>query len=135
LVTSPDHPWAEQRPEEHDFYVRLAIREKWSKRELQREFKTAWFERAVFNPSKSPLETQMRPETLSIFRDAYAVQFFGLPTVHAEADLHHGLWTVKDAGSSFFILIEPCLPSSRLPYNPSVNSRMLNLGVHLYSTE
>lgn len=44
-----------KRPEERHFYVRLAIREKWSKRELQREFKTAWFERAVFNPSKSPL--------------------------------------------------------------------------------
>jgi predicted nuclease of restriction endonuclease-like (RecB) superfamily len=82
-----------KRPEECDFYVRLAVREKWSKRELQREFKTAWFERAVFNPSKSPLVTQMHPGTLSIFRDAYAVQFLGLPTVHAEADLHHGLWT------------------------------------------
>jgi predicted nuclease of restriction endonuclease-like (RecB) superfamily len=41
-----------KRPEERDFYVRLAIREKWSKRELEREFKTALFERAVLSPPK-----------------------------------------------------------------------------------
>ena len=33
----------------------------------------------------------MYPEALSIFRDAYAIEFLGLPPVHAEADLHRGL--------------------------------------------
>ena len=32
-----------KRPEEREFYVRLAIRERWSKRELERQFKTALF--------------------------------------------------------------------------------------------
>jgi hypothetical protein len=33
----------------------------------------------------------MHPEALSIFRDAYTVEFLGLPPTHAEADLHLGL--------------------------------------------
>jgi predicted nuclease of restriction endonuclease-like (RecB) superfamily len=52
-----------KRPEEREFYVRLAIRERWSKRELERQFKTALFERAVLSPPKvSPLVTQTYPE-------------------------------------------------------------------------
>jgi predicted nuclease of restriction endonuclease-like (RecB) superfamily len=81
-----------KRLEEREFYVRLAIRERWSKRELERQFKTALFERAVLSPPKvSPLVTQTYPEALSVFRDAYNVEFLGLPSVHAEADLHRGL--------------------------------------------
>jgi predicted nuclease of restriction endonuclease-like (RecB) superfamily len=81
-----------KRPEEREFYLRLAIREKWSKRELERQFKTALFERAVLSPPKvSPLVTQMYPEALSVFRDAYTVEFLGLPRIHAETDLHRGL--------------------------------------------
>jgi predicted nuclease of restriction endonuclease-like (RecB) superfamily len=41
-----------KRPEEREFYLRLAIRERWSKRELERQFKTALFERAVLSPPK-----------------------------------------------------------------------------------
>jgi len=56
-----------KRPEEREFYLRLAIREKWSKRELERQFRTALFERAVLSPPKvSPLVTQMYPEALSV---------------------------------------------------------------------
>src|SRR5580693_7155029 len=81
-----------KRPEEREFYLRLAIREKWSKRELERQFRTALFERAVLSPPKmSPLVTQMYPEALSVFRDAYTVEFLGLPRTHAETDLHRGL--------------------------------------------
>jgi predicted nuclease of restriction endonuclease-like (RecB) superfamily len=81
-----------KRQEEREFYVRLAIRERWSKRELERQFKAALFERTVLSPPKvSPLVRQTHPEALSIFRDAYAVEFLGLPAVHAETDLHRGL--------------------------------------------
>jgi predicted nuclease of restriction endonuclease-like (RecB) superfamily len=81
-----------KRREEREFYVRLAIRERWSKRELERQYKTALFERAVLHPPKvTPAVTQRYPEALSVFRDAYAVEFLELPASHAEADLHHGL--------------------------------------------
>lgn len=81
-----------KRPEERDFYLRLAIREKWSKRELERQFKTALFERAILNTVKaSPLVSQTHPEALSIFKDSYLVEFLDLPPDHLEADLHRGL--------------------------------------------
>ena len=34
---------------------------------------------------------QTHPEAISVFKDAYNIEFLGLPTVHAEADLHLGL--------------------------------------------
>lgn len=81
-----------KRPEEREFYLRLASREQWSKRELERQFKTALFERTVLSPVKvSPLVSQMHPDALGIFKDSYLVEFLGLPQGHAEADLHQGL--------------------------------------------
>lgn len=81
-----------KRPEEREFYVRLAIQERWSKRELERQFKAALFERTVLHPLKaSPLVAQTNPDALSIFKDSYMVEFLDLPTGHAEADLHRGL--------------------------------------------
>lgn len=81
-----------KRTEEREFYLRIAIREQWSKRELERQFKTALFERAVLNPLKmSPLVTQKHPDALNIFKDSYMIEFLDLPQGHAEADLHQGL--------------------------------------------
>lgn len=81
-----------KRPEEREFYLRQSIQENWSKRELERQIKTALFERIVLTPPKvSPLVTQTHPAALSVFKDAYLVEFLGLPDSHAEADLHQGL--------------------------------------------
>ncbi len=81
-----------KQPEEREFYLRLAIKEKWSKRELERQFKTALFERCILNPVKvTPAVTQTHPAALEVFRDAYMVEFLDLPSGHAESDLHQGL--------------------------------------------
>lgn len=81
-----------KRPEEREFYLRLAIREQWSKRELERQFKSALFERAVLNPAKvSAVLSQIHPDALSVFKDSYMVEFLDLPQGHAEVDLHLGL--------------------------------------------
>jgi len=81
-----------KRPEEREFYLRMAAQEKWSSRDLERQFKTALFERAVLNPAKvSPLVRQSHPQALGVFKDAYMVEFLGLPEDHSESDLHHGL--------------------------------------------
>lgn len=81
-----------KRPEEREFYLRMAIREKWSTRELERQFKTALFERTVLEPAKStPSIATTHPAALDVFRDAYVVEFLGLPNKHGEADLHAGL--------------------------------------------
>lgn len=81
-----------KRPEEREFYLRMAVQEKWSKRELERQFKVALFERSVTQPAKvSAVLRQSHPTALEVFRDAYMVEFLGLPGDHAEADLHRGL--------------------------------------------
>ncbi len=81
-----------KRPEEREFYLRTAISERWSKRELERQFKLALFERAVLNPPKaSALIKQSYPEALSVFKDTYMIEFLGLPDGHTEADLHGAL--------------------------------------------
>lgn len=81
-----------KRPEEREFYLRLAIRERWSKRELERQLRAATFERAVLTPAKvSPVVSQMHPEALDIFKDSYMVEFLDLPREHSESDLHRGL--------------------------------------------
>ncbi len=81
-----------KRPEEREFYLRLAIRERWSKRELERQFRTGAFERAVLGPARvSTVMAQKHPDALDVFRDSYVVEFLDLPSEHSEMDLHRGL--------------------------------------------
>ena len=81
-----------KRPEEREFYLKTAAREKWSKRELERQYDTALFERVVLSPAKvSPLVTQTHPGAASIFKDSYLVEFLDLPAAHLESDLQRGL--------------------------------------------
>ena len=81
-----------KRPEERAFYVRMAVREQWSRRELERQLKTALFERSVTDPAKaSAALEQVHPAALDIFRDSYMVEFLDLPSAHSETDLHQGL--------------------------------------------
>ncbi|WP_369989557.1 YhcG family protein [Pseudomonas xanthosomatis] len=81
-----------KRPEEREFYLRKAIHEKWSSRELERQLKASLFERSVAQPAKaSAALTQAHPTALDVFRDAYMIEFLDLPGGHAEADLHQGL--------------------------------------------
>jgi predicted nuclease of restriction endonuclease-like (RecB) superfamily len=70
----------------------MAIRERWSSRQLERQFNLALFEHTVLSPVKvSPSVTEIHPEAASIFKDAYSVEFLGLPQEHTENDLHRGL--------------------------------------------
>jgi predicted nuclease of restriction endonuclease-like (RecB) superfamily len=94
-------------PEEREFYMRMAIREKWSKRELERQFRTALFARVVLSPPKvSPLVTQTHPDAASVFKDSYVLEFLGLPDDHSEPNLHRGLLRklrdfITELGSDF----------------------------------
>lgn len=81
-----------KHPEEREFYLRQAIRERWSKRELERQLRAGAFERTALNRAKvSPLVTQMHPQALDLFKDSYVVEFLELPGDHSEGDLHRGL--------------------------------------------
>ena len=81
-----------KRDEEREFYLRVCIRERWTKRELQRQLDGALFERTVLSPAKlSPAVTELHPDAATIFKDTYLVDFLELPSEHSEADLHGAL--------------------------------------------
>ena len=99
LLTQP--PWTHnliiltqsKRTEEREFYLRMAVQEKWKSRELERQYRLGTFERAMLSPTKvSAALTQMHGDAAArVFKDAYSVEFLNLPADHTEADLHSGL--------------------------------------------
>lgn len=53
---------------------------------------TALFERTVLTPVKvSPVARLLHSAVLNEFKDAYMLEFLGLPSDHSESDLHQGL--------------------------------------------
>ena len=87
-----------KRPEEREFYLRMATLNYWPVREVARQIDGALFERAVLNPPKvTAALKQMQPQAESYFKDAYMLEFLGLPANHSEADLHRSL--IRHLGS------------------------------------
>jgi predicted nuclease of restriction endonuclease-like (RecB) superfamily len=81
-----------RRPEEREFYLRLATDRGWSKRELERQIDGCLFERAVLNPPKvSAALTQLHPDAAGIFKDTYLLNFLSLPENPSERDLQKSL--------------------------------------------
>ena len=81
-----------KHPEEREFYLRLAQRERWGKRELERQLQSALFERTILNPPKAAAALRnSHPEAVDVFKDAYVVEFLQLLKNHSEADLHRSL--------------------------------------------
>jgi predicted nuclease of restriction endonuclease-like (RecB) superfamily len=81
-----------KRPEEREFYLRMATKNRWDVREVARQIEGALFERAILNPPKlSTTLRELHPESAALFKDAYFLEFLGLPADHSEADLHRSL--------------------------------------------
>lgn len=75
-------------PEEREFYLRLAHREGWDKRETDRQLRGALFERAVLGrPKVSPAVTLLHPAAETVFKDSYLVDFLDLAEKHSEQEL------------------------------------------------
>ena len=75
-----------KRGEEREFYLKLAISQKWTSRELERQINGALFERVVLSPAKlSPVVRELYPDAASVFKDSYLLEFLDLPSVHSEA--------------------------------------------------
>ncbi|MBI1347218.1 DUF1016 family protein [bacterium] len=77
---------------EREFYLRLASREHWTFRELQRQLNGGLFERTVLSPPiLSTALTELHPAADQAFKDSYLLDFLHLTPEHLEADLHRGL--------------------------------------------
>lgn len=74
-------------PEEREFYLRLAIREKYSKRELVRQIESCLFERVAISDTKKALGLIPAGENLNFIRDNYMLEFLSLPEGFKEKDL------------------------------------------------
>lgn len=78
--------------EEREFYIRLAIRDRLSVRELRRQMDTAIFERTMLADKKlPPVLLKLPQEVLGQFKDTYVLDFLELPENHSEADLKKGM--------------------------------------------
>ena len=65
-----------KRPEEREFYPRMAVQERWGKRELERQFRLGAFEKAALAPAKlSPAVREIHGEAASeVFNGTYTVE-------------------------------------------------------------
>lgn len=78
--------------EEREFYILLATRENYSKRELERQIKTGIFERFVLGDRKlTELLKDFKKEGDQLFKDSYVFEFLNLPKTHNENDLQKAL--------------------------------------------
>ena len=81
-----------KRPEEREFYLRLAVRAKWSSRELARQIRNAAFERTVLSDKTLASAMRVLPQDATgVFKDSYLLDFLDLPERHSEADLQTSL--------------------------------------------
>ena len=75
--------------EEREFYMRLAVKERYSSRQLERQMDSGYYERYMLSKSKllpEPLLSQQNP-----FLDSYVVEFLDLPDTFHENDFRKAL--------------------------------------------
>lgn len=75
--------------EEREFYIRLAVKEKYSSRQLERQMDSGYFERYMLSKDKllsEPLKSQQNP-----FLDQYVIEFLDLPDTFHENDFRKAL--------------------------------------------
>jgi len=77
--------------EEREYYLKLTIRDKLSKRELERQIDTSHFERGMIGAMLSPVARELHPGIGNTFKDNYVLEFLGLPPVHSENHLQKAL--------------------------------------------
>lgn len=76
--------------EEREFYIKLCIKESYSKRELERQIDSGYYERYMLSKEKL-LPDPIRGLKENPFLDSYVIEFLDLPKNFKEADLRKGL--------------------------------------------
>ena len=81
-----------RRPEEREFYLLAAIKDRWTKRELERQIQSAAILRSAPAAKKvSPAVAQIHPTAIDELKNAYSLEFLSMQEGHSEADLHGAL--------------------------------------------
>ena len=83
---------ASKSDEEREFYILLSIKDRYSKRELERQIKSGAFERTMLSNQKlSSAVAQLPQDTINVFKDIYSLEFLNLPQKHSENNLQQSL--------------------------------------------
>ena len=78
------------------FYLELAVTERYSTRELDRQINSGIFERTCLADTKLAQVVHLKP-LAGVFRDSYVLDFLNLPPNHSENDLKTALvYCLKD---------------------------------------
>ena len=78
--------------EEREFYIRLCIREHYSKRELDRQISSSAFERVMIGNARLPESIKQLPQNITnVLKDSYVFEFLNLPEPYIENDLRKAL--------------------------------------------
>jgi predicted nuclease of restriction endonuclease-like (RecB) superfamily len=78
--------------EEQEYYLRLCIKEHYSKRELERQISSSHFERTMLGNQKlSAVLREIHPSIDHTLKDNYVLEFLGLPMEHEEKELQKAL--------------------------------------------
>ena len=103
-------------PTEKEFYINLCIKERYGKRELERQISSGLFERVVIGKqSLPPGKNELHQNIVNTFKDNYVFEFLNLPEEHSEDDLQNALLSqlktfILELGKDFlFIGEEYCL--------------------------
>ena len=76
--------------EERQFYIQLCVKENYSKRELERQIDSAYYERYMLSKDKL-LPEPIEDLSENPFLDSYVIEFLDLPDNFKEKDLRKGL--------------------------------------------
>ena len=78
--------------EEREYYLRMCIKEHYSKRELERQISSSHFERTMLGNQKlSAVLREIHPSIDHTLKDNYVLEFLGLQTEHEEKELQTAL--------------------------------------------
>jgi predicted nuclease of restriction endonuclease-like (RecB) superfamily len=78
--------------EEREYYLRMCIKEHYSKRELERQISSSHFERTIIGNQKlSAVLREIHPSIDHTLKDNYVLEFLGLPMEHEEKELQKAL--------------------------------------------
>ncbi len=78
--------------EERTFYLKLSTSENLSKRELERQIESAYFERTILaNQKLSPVVRQLPQDVTDVFKDTYTFEFLNLQEPYSEKTLQKAL--------------------------------------------
>ncbi|MDR1511976.1 MAG: PDDEXK nuclease domain-containing protein [Propionibacteriaceae bacterium] len=81
---------AAKSDEAKEFYLRLAVRDRLSRRELERQVDSMLFERTMISRHTTSAAVA-RHQELSALRDSYTLEFLDLPDEHSERDLRRSI--------------------------------------------